>query len=116
MKSVFVVDDDPDQAEIMGQLLASRTRNVRTFSDPVRAMAALAEGQADLLIADLSLPWVDGTDVIKAAQLKHPALVIFLVSGYPRGPQIAQECGLRFFSKPVNYEELRACVDQALSG
>lgn len=115
MKSVLVVDDDPDQAEIMVQLLEGQKTKVRAFSDPLRALAELAKERADLLIADLSMPWIDGTDVIKSARLRQPDLVIFLVSGYSRGAEIAKERGIRFFAKPVDVAELRASVEQVLS-
>jgi DNA-binding NtrC family response regulator len=114
MKTVFVVDDDPDQAEIMVQALAHKGRNVRAFSDPIRALTALATEAADLLIADLSMPWIDGKDVIRSARARHPNLVIFLVSGYSRGVEIAQEAGIRFFQKPVDWEALRDAVKQVI--
>ncbi len=114
MKNVFVVDDDPDQAQIMGHLLTTQETQVKAFSDPLRALAALGSEHADLLIADLSMPWIDGKDVIKSAQMRQPGLTIFLVSGYSRGAQIAEEAGVRFFAKPVDIDALRASVKQVL--
>ena len=116
MKTVFVVDDDPDQAEIMVQALSDAQTQVRAFSDPIRALTALATEDADLLIADLSMPWLDGKDVIRSARQRRPSLDIILVSGYARGFDIAQEAGIRFFQKPVDWEALRAAVRQALGG
>src|SRR5215203_1846059 len=107
MKTVFVVDDDPDQAEIMMQALVGPHRRVRAFSDPIRAMGELANQHADVLIADLSMPWINGKEMIACARLWRPGLVIILVSGYARGTEIAQESGIRFFAKPVDLVELR---------
>ncbi len=115
MRTVFVLDDDPDQVELMAQALAERGRRVRSFSDPIRALAALASEGCDLLIADLSMPWIDGKDVVASAHVRRPDLRVFLVSGYPRGAEIAAEEGVPFFSKPVNLKELRAAVDRALA-
>lgn len=114
MKTVFVVDDDPDQAEIMVQALTEPQIQVRAFSDPIRALTALATEDADLLIADLSMPWIDGKDVIRSARQRRPTLAIFLVSGYSRGVEIAQEAGVLFFQKPVDWEALRAAMQKAL--
>src|SRR6188474_2445583 len=91
VKTIFVVDDDPDQAEVLAQALSARGRRVRAFSDPIRALAALTSEGADLLIADLSMPWIDGKDVVASAHLRRPDLPIFLVSAYPRGAEIAAE-------------------------
>jgi two-component system nitrogen regulation response regulator GlnG len=114
VRTIFVLDDDPDQAEILAQALAGRGRRVRAFSDPIRALSALTHEGADLLIADLSMPWIDGKDVVASAHLRRPQLPIILVSGYPRGAEIAAEEGVPFFPKPVDLDGLRAAVGSAL--
>jgi DNA-binding NtrC family response regulator len=115
VRTIFVLDDDPDQAEVMAQALTERGRRVRAFSDPIRALAALANESCDLLIADLSMPWIDGKDVVASAHVRRPDLRVFLVSGYARGAEIAAEEGVPFFGKPVNLKELRSAVDRALA-
>jgi DNA-binding NtrC family response regulator len=110
VKTIFVLDDDPEQAEVLGQAIAQYGRRVRAFSDPIRALAALASEGADLLIADLSMPWIDGKDVVASARLRLPNLPVFLVSGYARGAEIAAAEGVRFFPKPIDLERLRKAV------
>jgi FixJ family two-component response regulator len=61
------------------------------------------------------MPWIDGKDVIASARQRQPELTIFLVSGYPRAAGIANEAGVRFFSKPVDLDVLREAVQEALS-
>lgn len=114
VKTIFVLDDDPEQAELMAQALTGRGRRVRAFSDPIRALAALTVDGADLLIADLSMPWIDGKDVVASAHLRKPDLLVFMVSGYPRGAEIAAEEGVPFFAKPIDLAQFRAAVDEAL--
>jgi DNA-binding NtrC family response regulator len=115
MKTIFVVDDDADAAEVMAQALASRGRHVRAFSDPIRALAAITAEGADLLIADLAMPWIDGKDVLASARLRHPELPILLVSGLPGAAEVAAGERVPFFSKPVNLERLRRAVEDALA-
>jgi DNA-binding NtrC family response regulator len=114
VKTLFVLDDDPEQAELMAQALTGRGRRVRAFSDPIRALAAITTDDADLLIADLSMPWIDGRDVVTSSRARRPHLKIFMVSGYPRGADIAAEEGVPFFPKPIDLGALRAAVDAAL--
>jgi DNA-binding NtrC family response regulator len=114
VKTIFVLDDDPEQAELMAQALTGRGRRVRAFSDPIRALAALTTDDADLLIADLSMPWIDGKDVVASARGRRPDLKIIMVSGYPRGSEIAAESGVPFFPKPIDLAQFRAAVDAAL--
>jgi DNA-binding NtrC family response regulator len=116
VRTIFVLDDDPDQAEVLAQALSGADRRVRAFSDPIRALAALGEERADLLIADLSMPWIDGKDVMASAIKKQPDLAIFLVSGYPRGTEIAALTGVPFFPKPLDLDRLRDAVEELLGG
>lgn len=116
MKTIFVVDDDADAADLMAQGLAGPGRKVRAFSDPLRALAALTADGADLLIADLAMPWIDGKDVVASARLRRPHLAIILVSGVASGPAIASSEGLAFFAKPVDLDQLRRTVEQKLAG
>jgi DNA-binding NtrC family response regulator len=115
LQTIFVLDDDPDQAEMMAEAIAGHDRHVRAFSDPIRALAALTSDGADVLIADLSMPWIDGRDVVLSARLRRPELAIIMVSGYPRGVEIAEAEGVRFFPKPLDLDRLRGAVDEALA-
>lgn len=114
MRTIFVLDDDDDQAQLMAQALSSKTTRVRAFSDPIRALAALNADGTDLLIADLSMPWIDGDNVVASARVKRPDLKVILVSGLSNGAEIAQRAGLPFFAKPVDLPGLRAAVLAAL--
>ncbi|MBI4511053.1 MAG: response regulator [Deltaproteobacteria bacterium] len=114
MKTVFVVDDDQEQAELLARALASKSRKVRAFSDPIRALAALNAEGADLLVADLSMPWIDGGDVVASARIRRPGLKVILVSGFSRGAQIARRYQIPFFSKPIDLDALRAATSEAL--
>jgi len=115
MRTIFIVDDDPDQAELLAQALSGHGRRVRAFSDPIRALAALASEGGDLLIADLSMPWIDGKDVVASVQARRPELPVFLISAYPRGAEIAAQSGVPFFAKPLDLEELRRATELALN-
>ncbi|MCS6914443.1 MAG: response regulator [Myxococcales bacterium] len=113
-KVIFVIDDDPDQAELLAHMVGERGRRVHVYTDPIRALATLNQQGADLLIADLSMPWIGGEDVIAAARDRWPQLHIFLVSGYARGAEIAARRGIRFFAKPIDFAQLRQAVNQVL--
>jgi DNA-binding NtrC family response regulator len=110
VKTILVVDDDPDQAELLATALGADGRRIRAFSDPIRALGALTSESADLLIADLSMPWIDGKQIVAAARARRPDLAIILVSGYARGAEVAAEGGLVFFAKPIDLECLRETV------
>jgi DNA-binding NtrC family response regulator len=113
-KTVFVVDDDADQAELLAQALTSSRLHVRAFSDPIRALAALNADGSDLLVADISMPWIGGEDVVASARTRHPELKVILVSGFAGGAEIARRFGVPFFAKPIDLPALRRAVAAAV--
>jgi len=110
VKTIVVVDDDQDQAELLAHALSARGFRVRAFSDPIRALAAVNAGGTDLLVADLSMPWLDGGDVVASARVRRPGLKVILVSAYVRGAEIARRFGVPFFTKPIDLPALRQAV------
>src|SRR5687768_1715837 len=114
MKTIFVLDDDQDQAELLAEALSGETCRVRAFSDPIRALAALNADGTDLLIADLSMPWIDGAEVVASARVKRPQLKVILISGYEQAAEIAKRHGLTFFAKPLDLPRLREAALKAI--
>jgi DNA-binding NtrC family response regulator len=114
VKTIFVLDDDQEQAELLAQALSCKAWRVRAFSDPIRALAALNTEGADLLVADLSMPWIDGGDVVASARLRRPSLRVILISGYSRGAEIAKRYNVPFLAKPIDLDALRTATQQAL--
>ena len=114
VSTVFVVDDDPEQAELLAAALSVDGRRVRAFSDPLRALDALVVEGTDLLIADLSMPWIDGAQIVETVRRLRPGVPILLVSGYGRGAEVTARYGLQFFRKPIDLGGLRATVEALL--
>ena len=114
MKTIFVLDDDQEQADLLARALTSKAWKVRAFSDPIRALAALNAEGADLLVADLSMPWIDGGDVVASARIRRPELKVILVSGFSRGAEIARRHNIPFLAKPIDLDELRTATEDAL--
>lgn len=114
-KTIFVVDDDEEQADLVALALCGADRTVRPFSDPIAALIALRHEPADVLIADLSMPWVDGGEIVDSALAVHPELAVVMVSGFERGADLARVRHVPFFHKPIDVEALRGCVERLLA-
>jgi two-component system C4-dicarboxylate transport response regulator DctD len=110
-----VVDGDPYLVNAIADELSQRGCKVKTFSDPLRALGALVDSRADLLVTDLSMPWVDGQHVIASARARQPDLKILLMSGFARAADIAERTHVRFLQKPIDLDELCEAVDAALN-
>ncbi|HZI05555.1 MAG TPA: response regulator [Archangium sp.] len=80
MSHVLIVDDEPDIANILGELLGEEGLDVRVVHDGRQALTAMAERLPDLVITDLMMPRMDGHALIRemrgSAALRHLPIVV----------------------------------------
>lgn len=80
--SVFVVDDDPIIALILGTIMHSRGFQVEHFVNPLQALESAKSSPPNLLISDIQMPELSGMDLAIQVQAVHPACKVLLVSGH----------------------------------
>jgi CheY-like chemotaxis protein len=62
---VLVVDDDVDTLDLIAIELAQHDADVKTVTSGAEALEVFAEGEFDVLIADIGMPGVDGYELIR---------------------------------------------------
>jgi|HubBroStandDraft_4_1064222.scaffolds.fasta_scaffold1058481_2 CheY-like chemotaxis protein len=82
---ILVVDDNADHRKAFRVLLESGGYFVTECSSGKEALKALETIGVDLMTLDLTMPDIDGFDVLQAARSKHPQLKIIVVSGFLHG-------------------------------
>jgi len=82
-RRALVVDNDFFFVEFLAELLEKRGYEVIKAYDGKKGMSSLEEGPFDILFADLIMPKIDGTQLIKIARRKFsdPPFPIIVVSG-----------------------------------
>ena len=92
---ILVVDDNADHRKAFRIVLESGGYFVTECSSGKEALAALETTKVDLMTLDLSMPDVDGFDVLQAARRKYPELKIVVVSNFLQGSmnQAAKKLG-----------------------
>jgi len=82
---ILVVDDNSDHRKGFRILLESGGYSVFECNSGKEALKALEKTNFDLMTLDLSMPDVDGFDVLRTVRSKHPELKIVVVSGFLQG-------------------------------
>lgn len=111
---VVVVDDQPDGADALADLLAEYGCAVRVANLGLDALSLLEERRPDLLFLDLGLPELDGYEVARAVRHRFgDAIRVVAVTGFntPEARQLAEWAGFDgFISKPFKAQDIKASL------
>lgn len=111
---VLVVDDDPALAAAVGAAVPSWAR-VRTVRDGYQALHAVTEDAPDVVVTELHLPGLGGTELVRRLHASSCVLRVIVVSHTHPGPAALTGLGVHtLLSKPVSPEVLRYALADAL--
>jgi CheY-like chemotaxis protein len=71
---VLVVDDEPEIAGVLADLLALDGHRVEIAGNGVHALDKLREGAYDLVVSDIRMPELDGPGLYREIKQRHPDL------------------------------------------
>ena len=121
-RSILVVDDDVLLRRVIETGLRGQGHNVIGTAGREEVLALLQSKQFDLVITDVLMPDIEGTEVIKAVKTHQPDAMVLAMSGGDTKVTselcllIAREMGAGVpLAKPFEIETLLAAVDQALT-
>jgi two-component system, OmpR family, KDP operon response regulator KdpE len=116
MTRVLVVDDDPQILRALKINLAARGYTVLVASDGTKALHAAAHDHPDVIVLDLGLPDLDGTDVINGLRGWSTTPIIVLSARTDSGDKVeALDAGADdYITKPFGMDELLARLRAAV--
>ncbi len=112
MASILIVDDDKELAELFRDYLQQEQFSVETRFNGTEGLGAALSGRFDLIILDMMLPDIKGTDIL--LQIRHQSLVPVLMFT-AKGDDIDRIIGLEsgaddYVPKPCTPRELVARI------
>jgi len=116
MTSVLVIDDEAAILRTLRINLSAREYVVVTASDGASGLSAMAKERADVVILDLGLPDMHGTDVIRGIRGWSSAPIIVLSAGEQELQKVqALDAGADdYVTKPFGMDELLARLRAAI--
>src|SRR6185503_20166193 len=116
MKTILVVDDEPQIAQIAKDYLQHAGYAVITAGDGSEALALARERRPDLVVLDLGLPTLDGLDVARRLQRDRSIPIIMLTARVEESDRLkGLELGADdYITKPFSPRELVARVRAVL--
>lgn len=116
---VLVVDDFADAVALYEALLSDDGHRVRTAASGSEALLRVDEREPELVLLDVSMPGMDGVEVLRRLRARRGGGPAVLMLTAARRDPIAIEAGLRegadaYLTKPIEGRELVARVRAAL--
>ncbi len=111
---ILLVEDHPDTADALAELLRTRGHVVRIATTVAQALAAAGEERFDLVLSDLGLPDGSGQDLMRQLSHRYQLRGIAL-SGYGMEDDIRRSRDAGFhchLTKPVNLQALETAIQQ----
>lgn len=117
-RRALVADSDVSVGEALRSFMETMGFQVTTSHNGQNALDLFREGFFDLVLCDLSLPVMDGLQLLRAIKDINPRIPVILTSGQSSAETAvtALKAGAEnFLSKPLRMEVLSKVVEQALS-
>jgi two-component system LytT family response regulator len=117
MKKVLVIDDEKPTRDFIKRLIDSYNFGVEVYTDGenvATGVEAIHRLQPDLVILDIQMPDGNGFDLLKSIPVKNFE-VIFITAFQEYAVQAIRFSALDYILKPIDSEELKQAIDNALN-
>ncbi len=116
-KRLLIADDDAEIRDLLAEYLDAHGFEVATAVDGQEALETLANGHFDAAVVDLSMPRMDGVELIRRAAEDHPQVRFVVITGYSSERAVIDTLSLgavRFLAKPFRLDAVLSAVKTAL--
>ena len=119
VKTVLIVEDDDAVRKLLCKILSAAGYTAVEARDGQDALliAQLHEGRIDILLTDVGMPGMSGTELVRQFAVLHPEARFLLMSGYPPdriGSAANLPRGIDFLPKPFQQKDLLAKLEVLL--
>ncbi|GAB2840538.1 hypothetical protein GCM10027277_04380 [Pseudoduganella ginsengisoli] len=117
LRTILLLDDEPHVVRALNRALRQDGYKILAATNATDALKLLANNPVQVILSDQDMPDTTGVDFMARVKDLHPATVRIILSPYTNlGPvidAINRGAIYRFFPKPWNDDELRACIHEA---
>lgn len=114
---VLVVDDEQDIRDLLGVALGRMDLKAIPAETVAEAQRLLTQGSFRLCLTDMRLPDGNGIGLVEHIQKHHPGLPVAVITAYGNAQAAVDSLkagAFDFVSKPLQLEDLRRLVNDAL--
>jgi DNA-binding NtrC family response regulator len=113
----MIVDDEPIEASVMGDILTDSGFDVSIQTNPRKALDLAQKQSFDLIVSDLKMPNMDGLELLRELRRNDPDVHVIIITAYATvGTAVTamREGAFDYIMKPFSKDELLISVERAI--
>jgi DNA-binding response OmpR family regulator len=106
---LLLVDDEEGFVTTLAERLGLRGIEPRVALDGARALELIEEDEPEVMVLDLRMPGMSGTEVLREVKSRWPAIRVIMLTGHGSDAERETCMGLgaaAYHKKPLDIEEL----------
>jgi len=114
-KKVLVVEDNPNMSGLLSDMLEVFDVESVCASNGVEALNLVNDKDFGMIISDLRMPKMSGTELLLAVKERYPGMPVVLISGYTvetADDETVTRHADGFLSKPFKMNELQEVLSK----
>lgn len=116
-RRLLVLDDDAGVVDFLCESLTGRGYTTVGFTSPTEALARFREESFDLVISDVEMPELRGTELLEALLSEKPGQLVLLITAFGSielAVTAVKAGACDFVTKPFNIDVLVLSIERAL--
>lgn len=82
MSRILVVDDEASIREMLSRHFRFQEKEVVTAGDGIEAMDILKNQKVDIILCDITMPRMDGVELLRHIRAEYPMIRTIMMTGY----------------------------------
>jgi len=114
---ILIVDDDRIILNSLSEFLRLEGYEVETAEKFEDAVAWLSQEAFDVVVSDVSMPEVDGFELLKVCRNQHPDVAVVMVTGYGTIESAVDAIKMGaydYLTKPIIDDEIKLVIERAM--
>ncbi len=116
--TILVVDDEPEVLRLFKRILSTESAQVLAAQTGTQALGIARKTRLDLVILDVKLPDVSGTEVLRRLRRLDEGMPVIMITSYGSAETVRASMRLGAFdylTKPFDNQEIRRVAREALA-
>jgi DNA-binding NtrC family response regulator len=114
---ILLIDNEAGLCRMMEAVLRDQGYQVKSYTNPVQAVADFTAGSFDLVISDIKMPEMDGLEVLQHLRRRDPEIPVIMITAFATvemSIQALRRGAYDMLTKPFEPDELIYRVKHAL--